>query len=99
MSDYPKLPRTVMGAAGPITVVHQAKVTYRGEECWGLWDDATRTITICSGATLSHQWRILFHEETHAALSDSGVDCVLGVKTVELICVAMSTARTRERFG
>jgi Zn-dependent peptidase ImmA (M78 family) len=70
-----------------------------GTECWGIWDDSTRTILLDKSANRRHQWRVLYHELAHVALSDAGLDNGIGDELVEAICDAVATARMRERFG
>jgi hypothetical protein len=45
----------------------------------------------------------LFHEQTHAAITDAGLDNRFagedGDKLLEQVCEAVATSRMRERFG
>lgn len=70
-----------------------------GSECWGIWDESIRTITLDKTATKRHQWRVLFHELGHVALDDSGLSNGMDASVVEAICDAIASARMRERFG
>jgi hypothetical protein len=96
---YPPLPRTLEGPAGPVTVVRKSPIVCDGVACWGLWDEATRTITIDHTATMRHQWKTYFHEAAHVALDDSGLSNGLSNELVEALCDALAAARLRERFG
>lgn len=97
---WPVVPRLWRGAGGPITVRLRRRPKHEdGTEVWGLWDDAARRITIDGTAKREHQWRVLFHELTHAALHDSGIENLLEAKAVEAICDAISTARYQEMRG
>ena len=80
-------------------VVLKAKVTERGEACYGTWDEETRVIEIDSTPPLEHQWRVLYHELTHVAFTDSGLDEMMTAEALEAACDANATARMRERFG
>lgn len=97
---YPPIPKTLMGPAGEISVVMASMLKHPdGDECWGLWDEATRTITLDKSATKRHQWRVLFHELCHVALDDAGLSNGMNDELVEAVCDAVATARMRERFG
>lgn len=100
MSDWPPIPTLLRGAGGPITVRKRKKPRHKdGDEVWGLWDGAARRITIDSTAKIEHQWLVLFHELTHAALHDAGVENLMDDAGVEAICDAMATARIQEMRG
>jgi hypothetical protein len=70
-----------------------------GTECWGIWNEATRTITLDKTATKPHLWRVFFHELTHVALDDAGLSNGMDDRLVEATCDAMASARMREKFG
>lgn len=95
----PALPTTVMAAAGPITVKLVDKLEDGGVGCWGLWIADEREVRIERHKSRAHMWRILYHELTHAALGDSGLDNLLTDQQQEAICEAVATQRMRERFG
>ena len=65
---------------------------------YGQWLESARTIELNESMSEQQQWIALFHEQTHVALSDSGVDEVLTEEMVEAICDAIATARFREQF-
>lgn len=96
---FPPLPKTVNAPGGPITVKRAKKIVSGGVECWGLWEDHTRTITIDTTAPASHQWKVLYHEIAHAWLNDSGLENGLSHELVEALCDCIGAARYRERFG
>jgi hypothetical protein len=96
---YPALPRELEGPAGTISIIKKTPIVCEGVACWGLWDEATRTISIDPTAPPRHQWKVLFHEMAHVALDDSGLSNGLSDELVEALCDAVSVARMRERFG
>ena len=97
---YPPLPKVICAPGGDVTIVQLPKVKHPdGAECWGLWDDSLRTVTIDATATPAHRHWTLYHEMTHVALSDSGLDEGINAHLVEAICNCVATARMRERFG
>lgn len=99
MSDYPPIPTLVRGSGGAIKVRRAKRVRPSGVEAWGVWNDAKRTIYLDKTATLEHQWRVLFHELTHAALHDAGIENLFDDRGVETLCDAMATARMAEFRG
>jgi hypothetical protein len=96
---YPAVPKVAEAPGGPVTVKLVDKLVHRGDECWGLYDPAERTISIDRTASKQHQWRIYYHEWAHAGLCDAGLDNALTEQLNEAICDALATARMRERFG
>lgn len=100
MTDYPPIPRLIRGTGGAIRVRLRRKPKHAdGQECWGLWDDGKRLITVDSTASPEHRWRVLFHELAHAALADAGVENLMDGAATEAICDAMATARLQEFRG
>lgn len=101
MTDaWPPIPRLLRGTAGTIKVTLRKRARHPdGTECWGIWDDSKRLITIDRTARMEHQWRVLFHELTHAALSDAGIENLLDGQGVEAICDAVATSRIQEMRG
>jgi Zn-dependent peptidase ImmA (M78 family) len=98
--SFPPLPKTVSAPGGEVTVVLSPKIKHPdGSECWGIWDESIRTITLDRTATKRHQWKVLFHELCHVALDDSGLSNGMEASIVEAICDAIASARMRERFG
>lgn len=96
---WPPIPRSVLGAGGPIEIVVKKIVQLKGEDCWGTWDDGTRIICIDAAAKREHQWRTLYHELIHAALSDAGIYKLLTEDMNEALAEALSTARAQEMRG
>lgn len=97
---YPPLPTTVDCPGGTVEVVKLPVVKHQdGSECWGLWEDNLRRISIDETAPMRHQWLVFYHELTHVAITDAGLDNVLDKNTHEAICDAIGTMRMRERFG
>lgn len=98
--SFPALPKSVMAPGGEVSVSLVANIKHPdGDECWGIWDDAARTITLDKTAMKRHQWRVLFHELTHVALDDAGLSNGMNDELVEAVCDAIASARMRERFG
>lgn len=97
---FPVLPKTLSAPGGEVSVTLVDKIKHSdGDECWGLWDDATRAITLDRTATRRHLWKVLYHELAHVALSDAGLDNGMSDELVEAVCDAIASARMRERFG
>ena len=97
---YPKIPTKMMGAGGPITIkLRNTRVAAEDKEVWGTWDESQRVIELDTRGTMFHQWRVFFHELTHAMLADSGLENLFADNLVEAICDANATARMREKFG
>lgn len=99
-SDWPPLPATVQGLAGPITVrVTVGLKDEEGAELWGSWEQHTRTIEIDSEATPEFRWHTLGHELCHATLGDSGHESLIEDKQVEALCDAFGSTRVQEMRG
>lgn len=96
---WPRLPRIVHGLGGPIRIVRQRRIVEGGDECWGLWNRERRTVSILRSIPHEHQWRTLFHELSHAAITDSGVEEFLEDKVHEALCYAIASARIQEMRG
>ena len=99
MKRYPPLPKTLMLPGGEVAVQRMPSIIANGHECWGTWEEHERLITIETTASLRHQWKVLFHEWTHAVLDDAGLSNIMSDEMVEQLCDAFATARHRERFG
>ena len=98
--SFPPLPKTLTAPGGDVTVILSPKIKHPdGDECWGMWDESIRTITLDKTATKRHQWRVLFHELCHVALDDAGLSNGMNDELVEAVCDAIASARMRERFG
>lgn len=98
---YPKkLPTMVSAPGGDITVkTVEAPVKVGEADAWGFWDEQTRTIGISSEITGRTLWKVFFHELTHVAITDSGLDELISNEMHEALCEAIAVARMRERFG
>lgn len=96
---YPPLPRHIDAPGGRVRVRMAQKIVNNGVDCWGLWEESTRTISLSSEAPPRHQWKVFYHEAAHVAITDAGLDDVLDDKTHEALCNAFASARMRERFG
>jgi len=75
------------------------KIMNGGQECWGLWEDHIRTISLSAESTPRHRWKVFYHELSHVAITDAGLDDILDEKTHEALCNAWASARMREQFG
>lgn len=97
---YPALPKSVRGLSGPIAVeLVDALKDEDGGHCWGLWLTVGRRIRVERSTDKRHEWSVLYHELTHAALDDSGLSNLLTDAQQEALCDALSSARLQERFG
>lgn len=96
---WPPIPSLIRGSSGPIKVRRVKKAIANGQDCWGHWNDAKRLITIDKTAAIEFQWRVLFHELAHAALSDAGTENLMEDQAVEAVCDAVATARMQELRG
>lgn len=99
--QWPTLPKRVRCVGGPVRIRRKkGLLSDDNREAWGLWDAEHRTIWIsASRFPREMQWRVLYHELMHVALSDSGLENVLPEKGVEALCDAVSSARIVERLG
>ena len=96
---WPAIPRLLRGAGGPIKVRLVKQVRRTLPAAWGQWNDATRTIRIDKAATPEHRWRVLFHELTHAALNDAGIENMTNEAALEAFCDAIATAAIQAMRG
>lgn len=97
---YPKLPTTVSAPGGEIAVrITPAPLKIGTQEVWGAWDEGQRTIEISTDVPPRSVWKVFFHELTHVAITDSGLDNMISDELHEAICDAVATQRVRERFG
>lgn len=99
--DYPPLPAWIEAPGGKVTISTQKDIRHDDDKvaCWGMWDESDRTIKIDESVKGRLQWGVFYHEATHVALSDSGLNNILQPEIIEAICDAVSTQRMRERFG
>lgn len=96
---YPPLPKSVQAPGGLIKVITtKDNIKHENAECWGLYDPEMRTITIDMKAAPRQRWLTFFHELTHVALIDSGLNNGMSDALHEAICDAVATQRMRERF-
>lgn len=97
---FPALPKTVSAPGGEVSITLVEKLRHPdGDECWGIWDESIRVITLDQTGTRRHLWKVLYHELAHVALSDAGLDNGMSYELVETVCDAIASARMRERFG
>lgn len=103
---WPPIPRSVMGAGGPITVKlvdaiepDAGKPVGDNSVTFGIWEGPTRTIRIVKGLDPAFQWSVLQHELVHSALFDAGVTNLLPPEQEECLADAISTARVAEMRG
>lgn len=97
---YPRIPKEVEGPGGTVTIVLKKEgIRHDNEDCWGLYDSESRTITLDARQKPRQRWQTFYHELVHVALIDAGLDNGLPHALHEAICDALATARMRERFG
>jgi hypothetical protein len=96
----PPLPSSVLTAHGPVAVLivedlrDPADAT---DKLFGYWDPFARVISIRAGLHPTAAWLTLFHERTHADLSEVGIK--LAEETEEVICNALAAARLAELWA
>lgn len=86
-----KLPAFVWSALGPVPVklVKDLKVSdspTEEQEAFGTWDENRRAISIEPTACAPTQIKTLFHEMTHVALNDAGVNNTFNEAAIETVC-------------
>jgi hypothetical protein len=87
MSDpeYPPVPSRVFSVLGMLPVTHKTELTDLGE-----LDFTTRSINLQANLVLSRAWQVYWHEVTHLALHDGGVQD-LDAELEERVCDALGT--------
>lgn len=94
VQDWPAIPRSIRGPAGRILVCQPWRVDPEIPEVVGYWHSRERRIDIDRRLPRHSKWHVLFHEMTHAALADVGLD--LGDQVLEeRICDAMAAILTQ----
>lgn len=96
---FPPIPKEVHAPGGLIAVRKVPQISISGQECWGIWEDHERRISLDQTASAQHLWKVYFHELTHAWLDDSGISNGISDELNEAICDAIAAGRMRERFG
>ena len=90
----PPLPDSVVTAHGPVVVriVDDLRDPDEpGKRLFGYWDAFARTIQVRAGLHPTAAWLTLFHEQTHADLSEIGI--TLPEEHEEVIANAIAAAR------
>jgi hypothetical protein len=93
----PPLPATVLTAHGDVAVVLVDDLRDPDDATktlFGYWDPYKRTISIRVGMHPTAAWLTLFHEKTHADLSEIGV--TLTEEHEEVVANAIAGARLAE---
>ena len=92
-----KIPKTVMGLGGEITVkmVHKLR-DKKKKRVAGLWTPGSRLIQIDCSEPEREQLHTYYHELAHAALWDSGQHNLLTEDGNEAIVDLIAMARLRE---
>lgn len=92
----PPLPSSVLTAHGSVEVriVEELRAPDDGEALFGYWDAFRRVISIRAGLHPTAGWLTLYHEKTHADLSEVGVK--IPPELEEVIANAISAARLAE---
>jgi hypothetical protein len=68
-ADWPPLPTTIQGLAGPVAVRRPVRI--KGG-CEGLWLPHSREILVRSTLPREYAWMTLLHEVCHAVEHDAG---------------------------
>lgn len=92
---WPPIPKVVKDGQHADIIVQRPYTVKddNGDPAEGVWMASKRTILIERGLKRERAWWVLFHEQTHATLDDSGVACMLSAKQEEAVCTAIATAR------
>lgn len=91
-----KIPKTVMGLGGPISIKKVKKMPkVDGKKCVGTWDRDERTIELVD-RKVKLMKRTLYHELFHAAVDDSGLGNLLSPAAEEAFCDMVAMARMVE---
>jgi hypothetical protein len=90
---WPELPASLEGIQGPITVEVVEHLQAGEPDDIGQWLPAHRTIEVLGSLPPMVAWSILWHEWTHAALGDTGVEYCLTSDMQEAVCTAIATAQ------
>ena len=98
-AKYPPLPTSLDAPGGRVKVKLCEKIVNNGQDCWGLWEESTRVISIVREMPPRHQWKVFYHEVAHIAITDAGLDDILTIEMHEALCNAIASQRMRERFG
>ena len=109
---YPALPKTIRLPGGRVKIVQMENITIVDDcgadaACNGLWNQDERTIYIDSTISAEQKWRFFYHELTHAALTEGGMDDMLHSliapqlfeAVVEGVCNAVASQRMQEKYG
>ena len=101
---YPPIPKFVrcLGGRVPVKIVSKkemAKYSDPGEELFGYFHESHRFILIARHLKPSERWRVLWHEISHIALWDSGIQNGLEGKLEEAICDAFASNTMRVLHG
>jgi hypothetical protein len=86
----PRIPATVPNIFGPIPVAVRAFA----DETRGEYSHFDRVISINEALSLTEKWLTLWHERTHAELSEIGVE--IAHDHLEAVCEAVARARVWE---
>lgn len=91
----PPIPDAVHSVLGPIPVrLVTGSPDPTDPDCLGMWEPATRTITLRQDVAPQTLWVTLFHERVHALLDDAGVR--LTHDQAESVCDALGAGLTAE---
>ncbi len=91
----PPIPRSVFHPIGTIPVLQVVDLKDEdGDEVFGLWDPFERVIRVRKNMSLMNRWLTLWHERTHADLSEIGI--VMSTDQAEAVCNAIAIARVAE---
>lgn len=90
MKKLPPLPKTLFSVLGPIPVALVPGLDEK-EKALGITRFQSREIGIQPGMTSTTQWQTFWHEASHVALYDGGVNDALTHEQEEAVCNAVGT--------
>ena len=92
MTLFRKLPDSMPGGLGPITVRTTEDVKLKDEDAYGRYDFHTRTILILKEMHADAQRQVLWHEWIHSVIFDAGLHNMLSKEQHEAVCDSIATA-------
>lgn len=98
----PPIPRVLNAAGGAVeveVVESLAQHAAPDENVLGLYDQTERKISIWAKLKLRERHRTFWHEATHVALNDSGLENGMTIEMQEAVCDAVATMVMRALHG
>lgn len=87
----PTLPKATWSALGVISVGELSKDFPGYENTFGFFSPTKRDIAVAHDVMPAMQWSTFWHEVTHVALFDAGVNNILSHEQLESICDALGS--------